>query len=237
MPAIAPLASTDALERHRLDSTSWVDVARGWVDGAGPLYDELVERVEFKPSRLWRYERWVEEPRVGAWFTTATLPHPFLRDAQRALQDRYRVTFDGASVIWYRDGRDSVAFHRDRELRYCEDTVIAILTFGQRRPWLLRPRARRDKWIADNGGATHDLAPGPGDLLVMGGRCQVDWEHAVPKVDAQIGGRLSVQWRWTSRRGRPEVGGSYRAARNFTAAAPSAPSALPSRPSGHGSAS
>ncbi|HZR12059.1 MAG TPA: alpha-ketoglutarate-dependent dioxygenase AlkB [Acidimicrobiia bacterium] len=215
MPAVPLLTSVAPVERHRLDERSWVDVTRGWVASPGPIYEDLVERVEFKTSRLWRYERWVEEPRVGAWFTTATLPHPVLRDAQRALQSRYGVTFDGASVIWYRNGRDSVAFHRDRELRFCEDTVIAILTFGQRRPWLLRPRTRRDKWIAPDGGATHDFAPGPGDLLVMGGRCQADWEHAVPKVDVPIGGRVSVQWRWTSRRGRPEVGGSYRAPRNF----------------------
>jgi hypothetical protein len=79
----------------------------------------------------------------------------------------------------------------------------------------LRPRLRRDKWIAPNGGATHDVAPGNGDLLVMGGRCQADWEHSVPKVSGAVPGRISAQWRWTSRRGRPEVGGSYRAPRNF----------------------
>jgi hypothetical protein len=94
-----------------------------------------------------------------------------------------------------------------------------ILTFGARRPWLLRPRRRRDKWIDEHLGTEHDLAPASGDLLVMGGRCQVDWEHSVPKVRHRRDlGRISAQWRWTSRRGRPEVGASYRAPRHYSRA-------------------
>ena len=100
----------------------------------------------------------------------------------RWLTHRYRVRFDGYALAWYRDGRDSQAFHRDRELRYLDDTVIAVLSLGARRPWLLRPRAHRDRHDLERHGATHDLAPGPGDLLVMGGRCQADFEHSVPKV-------------------------------------------------------
>jgi 2-oxoglutarate-Fe(II)-dependent oxygenase superfamily protein len=218
----APAPSTETLldldarrERILLDETSWVEVVRGFVPDADAVYGELVRSVDFRPSRLFRYERWVEEPRLGCWFGNGPFPHPALTAAQRELMRRYKVTFDGLALAWYRDGRDSVAFHRDRELRFCEDTVIAIVTFGARRPFLLRPRLRRDKWIAEAGGATHDLAPASGDLLVMGGRCQADWEHSVPKVRGAIPGRISAQWRYTSRRGRPEVGGSYRAPRTF----------------------
>jgi alkylated DNA repair dioxygenase AlkB len=215
-PAADGLLRLDATrERVVLDETSWVDVVRGFVPDADAIYAELVASVEFAVSRLWRYERWVEEPRLGKWFGTGPFPHPALTSAQRELQRRYRVVFEGLALAWYRDGRDSVAFHRDRELRFCEDTVIAIITFGARRPFLLRPRLRRDKWIAADGGATHDIAPGSGDLLVMGGRCQADWEHSVPKVRGAIPGRISAQWRHTTRRGRPEVGGSYRAPRTF----------------------
>ena len=39
---------------------------------------------------------------------------------------------------------------------------------------------------------------------------QTAWQHSVPKVDRPIGGRISLQWRWTSKQGRQEVGGSYR---------------------------
>jgi alkylated DNA repair dioxygenase AlkB len=214
--AILPTVDVAApTERVALDKTSWVDVVRGFLPDAALVYRELVDTVPFQQSKLWRYERWVEEPRLGHWLGTGPFPHPALMDAQRTLQSRYRVTFEGLGLAYYRDARDSVAFHRDREMRFCVDTVIAILTLGARRPFLLRPRTRKDKWIAANGGATHDIRPAGGDLLVMGGRCQVDWEHSVPKVNGAVPGRISAQWRYTSRRGRPEVGGSYRAPRNF----------------------
>jgi alkylated DNA repair dioxygenase AlkB len=206
-----------SVERVELSEGSWVDVARGFVADPQPVFRNLRDSVAWQGSRLWRYERWVDEPRVGAFFRAGTYPDPVLTDAHRRLQHRYHVQFDAVALAQYRDGRDGQAFHRDRDMRHCEDTVIAILTFGATRPWLLRPRDRADKWLAEGGGAVVDLAPAGGDLLVMGGRCQVDWEHSVPQQRRRdLAPRISAQWRWTSGRGRPEVGGSYRAARNFS---------------------
>jgi len=53
-------------------------------------------------------------------------------------------------------------------------------------------------------------------LLVMGGSMQTAWQHSVPKVHRPIGGRISLQWRWTSQLGRQEVGGSYRKPRHYS---------------------
>lgn len=205
-----------AVERVHLDAGSWVDVARGWVQGAGALYDALLEGVAWRTSRLYRYDHWVEERRLGAtWRPGQPLPHPALAPVTRALRRRYGAPFDGLALIRYRDGGDGQAFHRDTDLRWLDDTVIAVLSLGARRPWLLRPRtARFDTGPAR--GATHDLAPGPGDLLVMGGRCQADWEHAVPYLPGRaVGTRISLQWRHARRVGRPFVGASYRAPRHF----------------------
>jgi len=49
----------------------------------------------------------------------------------------------------------------------------------------------------------------------MGGACLVGWEHWVPQVPEPVGGRLSVQWRWTSRTGRPVEGASFSAPRTY----------------------
>lgn len=207
------------VRRIDLDAGTWVDLVPGWLDGADDLYATLTEQVSWRQGRLWRYERSIEEPRLGASFRLANAPHPVLIDATKWLRTRYGVDFGGFALAWYRDGRDGQAFHRDRDLRYCEDTLVALLTLGARRPWLLRPRTRHDKWTAEAGGAVRDLAPSSGDLMVLGGRAQADWEHSVPQVRAAVPrtlGRISVQWRWTSRRGRPELGGSYRAPRSFT---------------------
>ena len=61
-----------------------------------------------------------------------------------------------------------------------------------------------------------DLAPASGDLLVMGGRTQQDWLHAVPKSPTAMRDRVSVQWRWTSTRGRPDTAPSFYDARRFS---------------------
>ena len=127
----------------------------------------------------------------------ATSRHPALVDVETWISRRYRVRFDGVALAHYRDGRDSVAFHRDRELRWLDDTVIGVLTLGARRPWLMRPptgSAHDDDDLA----ASSTSRPASGDLLVMGGRCQADWLHAVPKVRRRVRSRVSAQWRWTS---------------------------------------
>jgi alkylated DNA repair dioxygenase AlkB len=213
-----------AIERVALDDTSWVDVARGWIAGADAVYEHLLATVPWQTSRLFRYDHLVEERRLGSWWTRGNpLPHPALAEATRALQHRYRVQFDGFGLLQYRDGTDGQAFHRDTDMRWLDDTVIAVLTFGARRPWLLRPYASKHVDVPGRG-ATHDLAPGSGDLLVMGGRCQADWEHSVPylgtpggapagagQAGSTIGPRISIQWRFAHKRGRPFMGASYRA--------------------------
>ena len=101
----------------------------------------------------------------------------------------------------YRDGRDSMAFHRDRDLRWLDDTLVALLVLGERRPFHIRPRANRYAHELADKGATHDVHAGRGDLLVMGGACQAGWEHSVPKVPGHRAVRVSIQWRWAGRTG------------------------------------
>ncbi|HVX16491.1 MAG TPA: alpha-ketoglutarate-dependent dioxygenase AlkB [Acidimicrobiales bacterium] len=211
------LAAEPEVERLDLGAGAWVDVVRGWIDDGDELHDHLAERVPWRGSQVYRYDHYVQERRVGSfWKLGSPPPHPVLLDAQRWLQHRYHVRFDGCSLIRYRDGSDGQAFHRDRELRWLDETLICVLSLGARRPWLLRPRANRHDHDLPAKGATHDFAPDSGDLLVMGGTCQVGWEHSVAYQPASAyGSRVSLQWRWTSRRGRPEVGANYRAPRFY----------------------
>lgn len=202
-----PAVDTEVpFERVQLDDGAWVDLARGWLRGADTLLEHVVEHVPWTQGRRWMYERMVDDPRLSRWYRADEQPpHPVFVEIGLHLERRYRVPLGGVGLNYYRNGRDSVAFHRDRELRHLDDTLIAIVTLGARRPFLLRPRA---------GGRSRDLAPASGDLLVMGGAAQVRWEHAVPKV-AHSGPRVSATWRWSSKRGRPEEGGSWRAPRRF----------------------
>ena len=188
-PAVDPATP---FERMWLDDQSWVDVARGWLHGADTLLDALIESVDWQQHRRWMYERMVDDPRLSRWIAAdEPLPHPALAPVRSALEARYDVPLGGLGLNYYRDGRDSVAPHRDRELRHLDDTLIAIVTLGARRPFLIRPKG---------GGKSRDISPASGDLLVMGGRTQVNWEHSVPKVK-RAGPRISVTWRWSSQKG------------------------------------
>ena len=185
-PALAP---APAFERVVLDATSWIDLARSWLLGTDALLDALIESVAWHQGRRRMYDRTLDDPRLSCWFRDRdALPHPVASTARAALESRYGVQLGAVGLNYYRDGRDSVAFHRDRELRELDDTLIAIVTLGARRPFLVRPLG---------GGASRDLAPASGDLLVMGGACQQHFEHGVPKV-AWCGPRISMTWRWAN---------------------------------------
>lgn len=196
------------VERLVLDDTSWIDVVRGWLEGADELYELLVREVPWRENRNWRYDHAVTENRLhaGVRFDGRTpLPHESLVAVHRGVREVAGVPFsDGFTMMWYRDGNDGQGFHRDDDMKWTEDTRIAILTLGATRPWHVRPRSHRNQHGLENRGATHDLRPASGDLLVMGGRCQADWEHCVPVQRTPVRGRISLQWRWTSRTGRQE---------------------------------
>lgn len=207
------LAPDPVVERLQLDDASWVDVVRGLVPRADEVHDHLVEGVTWEQGRVFRYERWIDDPRLSSW-QSGDEQHPMLREVEEWITSRYQVRFGGVALAHYRDERDSVAFHRDRELRWLDDTVIGVLTIGAPRPFLVRPltggRAEPDDMTG-----VFDLRPASGDLLVMGGRCQAAWLHAVPKMAGRCRSRISAQWRWTSRRGRPDTNPSYNAPRYF----------------------
>ena len=90
-----------------------------------------------------------------------------------------------ATAALYRDGRDSVAYHGDTTARDLEQAVVATVSLGAPRRFLLRPAA---------GGAAHPFALGGGDLVVMGGTCQRTWRHGIPKA-AVAGPRIAVMFR------------------------------------------
>ena len=202
-------------ERLWLDETAWVDVGRGWLPDADRVFEEVRDRSQWQQGRLWRYEKWIEEPRLGSNGPNM-YEHPALVEAGRTLEKHYGVRFGHHALAYYQHNRHGQAFHRDRDMKWCENTLIAIITLGATRPWLLRPRANRYAHELPMKGATHDLAPAGGDVLVMGGTCQLGWEHSVAQIPQPVGPRISAQWRWTSRTGRQEITAGYGAPLHFS---------------------
>ncbi len=179
------------LERRELTDGAWVDVARSWLAAPDDVFSTLVDDVPWRAERRQMYDRVVDVPRlVHTYMIGEDLPHPLLTEAREALSAHYAdelgEPFRTAGCCYYRDGRDSVAWHGDTIGRGSSlDTMVAIVSLGDPRKLHLRPRA---------GGDAIAIEMGHGDLVVMGGSCQRTWEHAVPKV-AHAGPRISVQFR------------------------------------------
>lgn len=188
-PALGELA---AVRRVELTRGAWIDLLPGWLNGADRLFDALVERVPWKAERRQMYEQVVDVPRLLKFYDLGEpLPDPVLIDVRRQLNDRYRAElgdeFVTAGLCYYRDGRDSVAWHGDTIGRgSTQDTMVAIVSVGAPRALALRPRG---------GGNAHRYALGHGDLIVMGGSCQRTWEHAILKTSKPVGPRISIQFR------------------------------------------
>jgi len=181
----------DGFERRPLTGGAWVDLRRGWLGEADEVFDTMVRTVAWQAGRRQMYDRVVEVPRLVRFYHAGEpLPHPALDRARDVLSLHYRPElgepFTTTGCCYYRDGRDSVAWHGDRIGRSrLYDTMVAIVSLGDPRRLLLRPRG---------GGDSIAFELGHGDLLVMGGSCQRTWEHCVPKT-AWAGPRLSVQYR------------------------------------------
>ena len=204
------------VERIDLDSTSWIDLCRGFVPDADGHFGALHDNTAWLQNEVLRYDRYVPEQRLGAGLRADA--DPLLRQVGLHLQSRYGVPFTGVGALLYRDGDDFQGLHSDREMRWLDDTRVAIVVLGARRPFVIRGRGTRADAIerVPAGTAPGDvvLRPGEGDLLVMGGSCQRDWLHGVPKAPG-AGGRISLTWRWTSRRGRPDTNPTYYDGRHF----------------------
>jgi len=183
-------ASFAELTRLELDPRTWVDHAAGWLTGSDQLFDELTAELPFRQrTGIKMYDQIVDEPRLSAWWSVASgqpEPMPILHEIRLLLADRYDEPFDSIGFNLYRDGGDSVAWHGDRHRHVVTNPVIAILSVGARRPLKLRPRG---------GGSSLGWPLGHGDLFVMGGACQHEWEHTVPKVRISPGARLSITFR------------------------------------------
>ena len=185
-------ASFDAdfsrLERLALDDNAWVEYAPEWVGGSDALFADLVRGRSWGQRTRWMYEKRLVEPRLtDVWLARsgAPLEPEILERMRRALSERYGVPFDSAGFNFYRDGHDSVAWHSDKINKEIVDPIVALVSLGERRRFLLRPKS---------GGRSRSFYLGRGDLLVTGGSAQREWQHSVPKV-ARGGPRISIAFR------------------------------------------
>ena len=188
--AMAFDARLPSIQRRTLSAGAWVEHHPGWLEGHERVFERLERETEWQSHRRQMYEREVDVPRLVARAPREGPIAELLARLSGTLTERYRQSLRGAaldniSLAYYRDGNDSVAFHGDKVGRLGSDTIVATVSVGAPRRFLLKPNA---------GGASLAFDLGWGDLLVMGGSCQRTWQHAVPKR-AHADPRISIMFR------------------------------------------
>jgi len=178
------------LERSDLGRGAWIDWQPQWLPGADEWMEHLRDRIAWRHAERPMYDRIVAVPRLMANFCRSDHDLPVeLADLTDRFGEHYGQRFTTVGCNLYRDGNDSVAWHADR-VRRPGNSIVAIIGVGARRPFLLRPIT---------GGPSRRWLVGDGDLIVLGGTIQTDWQHAVPKM-RHSGPRLSIMIRSGHRR-------------------------------------
>jgi len=147
-------------------------------------------------------------PRLEAWYGTWDYPYSKgvvlkaapMPDYLQAVIDKIAAagfgTFNAVLINRYRDGKDYISPHSDDDYGDAEPTIPS-LTLGAARPFRLAKmvvnevnRMKLDKTT------TVEFLPGHGDLLVMRGRTNAEWQHWVPKTAKPVGERINLTFRY-----------------------------------------
>lgn len=176
--------------------------APGWLarDAADALFAELRATIPWDVHRIRLFGRHVETPRRSCWIGdpaavyvysgTRFEPHPWppvLAALRAAVQEACGTQFDSVLANLYRDGRDRMGWHSDDEPELGPCPVIASISLGATRRFLLKHRTEPARRLA--------LDLPHGSLLVMAGDTQRLYRHALP-VSARVhAARINLTFR------------------------------------------
>jgi alkylated DNA repair dioxygenase AlkB len=178
-------------------------------DGGTIFYDESFYRIEeadalfdeLRTQTPWKQEqsRFGPFPRLTAWYADAGMSYTYsgvtheaipwtasLSEVRRRVEAVAQTPFNSLLLNLYRDGHDSVGFHADDEPELGTNPVIASISLGSVRQFIMRHINSGDK-------LKYDLAHG--SLLIMGATCQHHWLHSIPKTKAIVGPRINLTFR------------------------------------------
>jgi alkylated DNA repair dioxygenase AlkB len=97
------------------------------------------------------------------------------------------VEFNSVLANRYRNGRDYMGWHSDNESALGPRPVIASLSVGATRRFLLKHRQRSE--------AKLELELPHGSLLLMRGETQTHYRHALPRTARPVGERINLTFR------------------------------------------
>ncbi len=173
----------------------WLDVA-----AAEALLGALRDTIPWEVHRIRLFGREHDSPRLSCWIGdpgasyrysgTQFQPHPWpamLLPVRERLARELGIDFNSVLANRYRDGRDAMGWHGDDERELGRQPVIASLSLGATRRFVLKHR--RDP------GCKLALPLPPGSLLVMAGTTQQHYRHALPRTARPVGERVNLTFR------------------------------------------
>jgi alkylated DNA repair dioxygenase AlkB len=147
------------------------------------------------------FGRSIPQPRLTSWYgdpdahytysglNLHPLPwHTDLLELRKLLQERLRHNFNSVLANAYRDGHDSMGWHADDEKELGSKPLIASLSLGENRRFLLRKKLEKNS-------RSVGLQLEHGSLLVMQGDSQSRYLHSLPKTRKPAGLRINLTFR------------------------------------------
>ena len=174
------------------------DYRPGWVVEPERMFGQLREAIAWEQNEISIAGRRRSLPRLTCWMGEAPyvysgirnepLPMPAeLQTVRRRLEAESQAGYNSCLANLYRDGRDSIGYHSDDEAELGLRPVIASISLGGRRRFLVKRVSDGRRWT---------LELGAGDLLIMRDESQADYRHAVPKTTRTVAPRINLTFRW-----------------------------------------
>lgn len=172
-----------------------------WLDEheADDLFAALARDVPWQEQAITLFGRRILQPRLTAFFGDPCAVYTYsgltmtplawtapLSDIRVRVERFANVPFNAVLLNYYRDGRDSMGMHADDEPELGKDPLIASLSLGATRRFVLLPRKGKDGAV--------ELQLSHGSLLVMAGTTQHHYRHGLPKQRG-AGARINLTFR------------------------------------------
>ena len=189
-----------------ISHTSGWTLQSDWLPEASAtaLFEALRDSLPWSQHRLRMFGREIDAPRLSCWIGdpgatyrysgTTFSPHPWpevLRPVLASVSRAAGVGFNSVLANLYRDGRDAMGWHSDDEPELGPRPVIASLSLGATRRFLLKARQP----VGAGGVERLALALGHGSLLLMRGETQGRYRHALPRTARPVGPRINLTFR------------------------------------------
>lgn len=167
---------------------------------ADRFLSQLIEAVPWRQEPIWMFGKKVMQPRLTALFGDTEVPYSYsgiqmeawkwldpLTLIREKLKDYCETEFTHVLLNYYRDGQDSMGWHRDNEASLGKNPTIASVSLGASRTFQIRHYANKAPKL--------NLELGHGSLLIMAGESQHFWEHQLPKTKKVLGPRVNLTFR------------------------------------------